>query len=37
MDMSWRNGAIGFITRDSSKAVPVPVGVQSAMVMPFGT
>jgi hypothetical protein len=37
MDMSWRNGAIGFITRDNSKAAPAPLGVQSAIVMPFGT
>ena len=29
--------AIGFITRDSSKAAPAPFGVQSAIVMPFGT
>ena len=35
--VSWRNGSSGFITRANSKAVPSPFGVQSAMVMPFGT
>jgi hypothetical protein len=35
--VSLRNASIGFITRENSNAAPSPVGVQSAMVMPFGT
>ena len=35
--MSCRNGSSGFITRENSKPAPAPFGVQSGIVMPFGT
>ena len=37
MTLSCRNASIGFITREYSNAAPAPFGVQSAIVMPFGT